>query len=186
MSTTTSLLPEQTATPLADERRPAPQFIDNQIQAYEALRDEVEFQKAHLDDAKQRLLHMIAKFGYPVPGSEQSRRIAGALHAASAVTSNSVTVNPAAASELELALAHIGRADLFGSLFIRQTKFALVEGASDAIRTAALPGRLRDKIEGMFGKSFEVRANAPSLKCKLLLPDQSRAPRKPRAEKGGE
>lgn len=181
MATAPSISEQSTLNP--EQTRPAPQFIDAEIQAYENMRNLVEHQKTILDDTKQRLLHLIRQFGYPVPGSEQSRRIEGKLHSAIAVTSNSVTVNTAAATELELALAHIGRQDLFPNLFVRQTKFALVEGASDAIRTAAIPGRLRDKIEGMFGKSFDVRANSPSLKVKLLSPDE---PRKPRAKKGGE
>ncbi len=151
--------------------RPNPEFIDGVIAEYEAARAIAEAADARTREAKDRVTYMTELYGYAVPGAEQSKRIDGRRNSATITRSTTVTVNPVAVTEFEIYLQQIDHHKLFDRLFTRTVKYALREGAQDVLRGFEIGRRVSERIHSLFGKAFEVRTNAPSLKVKLIEPE---------------
>ena len=163
---------------------PTPEAIDAAIREYEELQEWLKDVEADVQKAKTYVIALVEGYGHPVPGSEQSRRLLGRRNEATVTRANTTTVNEEKVHDL---LAYLSTDEstllLFHRLFERQVKHRLVGGARDVLASVEMPRRVADKVMALFGKCFDVKPNAPSLKVRVIKP--TKASKKQKAGKAG-
>lgn len=147
---------------------PTPEEIDDWIDGYERLTAIARTADLEVKGAKEHLIFLVDSFGQVPPHAEQSRRLVGRHHEATVTRGTTVTVNEAAVDDFEAFLDSKGFGGLFARFFKPQTKHTLVEGARDVLKSIKLPRRIEETIASLFGRSIDVKSNAPSLKVKTF------------------
>lgn len=98
--------------------------------------------------------------------------------------SDTITIDDGRVEDLKSALEANKRSDHFPRLFTLRSKYEVVDGADQVMRTESVSKRLSEKILSLFGRCIQVKAKKPSLK--VVMFDLSKPPKKSRAKKGGE
>jgi len=185
ITTTTEGTLQCDALPDAVFQRPIPAQIDAFIIQYKLAKSDADATREVADSIKERLIHLIDHFGHPLPNSERSWLIEGALNDATLTRGTTITVNDAAVCELfellDKALGASTAATVFSQLFIERRKYELAPGAENAIRTINLPKRLLQKVQAAYGLCYSQKDKAPALK--ITSRNKQKPVRKPRAKK---
>ena len=172
------------AVPVADQDggpQPTPDGIDSAIAAYEQAQLTAKHHQEIADGLKQQLVELVDEFGSVPAGAEQSKRLDGRRNTATITRGTTVSISEPGVAELGCYLADEGLFDLFPRFFTPQTKHKLVEGAGDVVKSVKLSLRVEQKILSLFGRSFTVKSNAPSLKVTTV--EAEKVTRKPRGGK---
>lgn len=155
--------------------------IDTAIAEYDEAHKNSKAAKTLLDEAKAVVLKLIDCFGTPLPNSERSRLIAGALNRAVMTRATTITVDEDKVMELYWLLEQNNATALFEKLFEPRVKHEMVSGAEVALKAYDLPTRLQQKVFAAFGQCITVSDKAPTLKIEIIKKEKApRAPRKSR------
>jgi hypothetical protein len=158
---------------------PTAEQIDRHIADYQQRKAEAEKAQEFVDDAKKILVFLADHFGHRPAHAEQSLRLQGLRNAAVVTRSTTVVVDESAVIELQKETLDIPA--IFPRLFAVRIKHTLIEGARDVLKALDLPRRKHEKVLALFGKCFDVKTNAPSLKVEVIKPEKPA--KKPRAAK---
>lgn len=158
---------------------PSAEQIDGYIAQYEYAKKASDEAKAALDIEKDKLVFLADHFGHPAPGADQSIRLAGLRNAARITRGSSVVIDEPAVLELQKATKSLPA--LFACLFSSQTTHKLLKDARKALLAVQVPQRRHEKLLAMFGKCFDVKTNAPSVKVEVIKPEK--VAKKPRSGK---
>src|SRR5579884_3132589 len=144
--------------------RPTPEQIDALAERYESVKQELNEKKAEFESIEQEAIAMVTQYGMVPPYAEKSRRLRGHLAELTVTKGDTLTVNDDRVTDLKEALEANGRGEFFGRLFTLRSKYEVVEGATDALKTEPLPKRLAEKVLNLWGRCITVRSKKPSLK----------------------
>lgn len=158
--------------------------IDECIADFESSERLFASAKATHDEARQAVIALVKQHGNLIPQAEQSKRILGRRNQATITVGTTTTVSEDAVNDLEDYLretAGLDGADIFDRLFAEETKHKLIDGARNVLSKIQLPKRIHEKVLSLFGRCFDVKPKAPSLKVVAIEP--AKPARKPRAGK---
>jgi hypothetical protein len=176
----TQTIPEETQT----TARPTPEAIDVLAQRWRTAKSYAEAAKEALQSIEEEAAELVRNFGIVVPNAEKSRRLNGRHSEFTLTKSDTITIDDERVEDLKAALEANSRADIFSRLFTVRSKYEVVDGADQVMRTETVSKRLSERIFSLFGRCIRVKANKPKLK--VVLFDPSAPPKKSRAKKGGE
>lgn len=165
-----------------ETRRPTPEQIDDLAQRLREAKLEKITAAEDFDSLEEEAIRMVTTFGIVPPNAEKSRRLKGRLAELTVTKSDTITIDDARVIDLRDALSSVGRPDFFKRLFTVQSKFEIVDGAENALKSESLPKRLAEKVLNMFGRCISVKAKKPSLK--VVIADPAKPAKKSRAKKG--
>lgn len=164
--------------------RPTPEQVDEIAQRYETAKLHVKAAQEVLTEAEKEAVEMVTQFGIVVPRAEKSRRLHGRFSELTVTKSDTLTISDERVETLKDALEVNGRADIFPKLFTLRSKYEVVEGAEQVMKTESLSKRLSEKVFNLWGRCISVKAKKPSLKVVIATPDKPA--KKSSAKKGGE
>jgi hypothetical protein len=167
--------------------RPTPEQIDELAAKYNLARLVCEDTDACFSVIEAEAMELVKLFGVVPPNAENSRRLEGKLSEFTVTIGN--TIDEARVQDVKAALEANGYGHIFPNLFAPRIRHELVKDADAAILAAGLNKRLTEKIQGLFGRCFEAKKKSPSLKVKQIVvkpAKKQRAPKAPKAQKGGE
>jgi hypothetical protein len=185
--TTQSALPELeegtgiTLTRHPDAMPPSPEEIDGLVADYEYAQKIATGAKEDLDAAKERLIFFADNFGHRPAHAEQSIRLSGRHNTVTVTRGTTVTVNDRAVDDLQVFLSHNSLMSILPRLFGRQTKWVLIDGARDVLKTVSLPQRFENKLLSLFGRCIDVKTKSPSVKIEVIKPEKPAKARKGKA-----
>jgi len=146
--------------------------IDSAIARFEAAQENARAAAKIVDDEKAKLIFLVQSYGSVPAHAEQSKRLVGTHNEATITWSTSFTVSETGVDVLHLYLAENCMSSLFGRFFAPVTKYKMVEGARDVLKTLTLSNRHREKIAQLVGLAIDVKTSAPSLKVKTIQPEK--------------
>ena len=166
------------------QARPTPAHIDEIAERYLTAKVAVTRVQAIFSAIEQEAVELVTNYGIVPAHAEKSRRLVGKLAELTVTKSDTLTINDERVEMLRDALAANRREELFPRLFTLRSKYEVVEGADQLIRTESLSKRLSEKILSLWGRCISVRPKKPSLRVTIL--DPSAPAKKSRRKKGGE
>ena len=164
---------------------PIPDFTPDQIDAciaeYESAERLLASAKAVHTFAKAGLIALVQDQGARPTGAEYSRTLLGRRNRAMVTISNSTVLHEQYIDDLGQYCAAENLDSVFEKLFATITTHKLIEGARTVLGGLVLPKSKYDRILSLFGRCFEVKPKAPTVKVDLIEPEKPA--RKPRAKK---
>ncbi len=155
--------------------------IDRAIAELEKADTELDLAKHSHGILKGALISVVKKYGTVPPHAEQSKRLFGRRNVATITTGTVTTVNEAAVDDLNTYCDEQSILNVFYDLFATETKYKLIDGARNVLAAIQLPKRTHEKVLSLFGRCFDIKPKAPSLKVELIEP--VKPAKKPRAGK---
>lgn len=163
--------------------RPSPDQIDDIALFYVDLKTAAARAAEELAEQEKLLVELVRLFGSVPANAEKSRRLTGRLADLTVTKSDSIVIVDERVEMLRDALKAAKRGTFFDRLFTQRSKWEMVEGAENALRTEPLPRRLAEKVLSLFGRCITPKTKKPSLK--VTLTDPTQPAKKPRGKKGG-
>lgn len=174
-----------TAPPLAESAhssdRPTPHQIDEIVEHYKQMLDEVELAEERYVECKDSLIALTQRFGSVPAGAEQSVRLEGRVNVLTVTTGNSTSLKDAAVVDLFNAMKANKHVALFYLMFSERMKYEQRKDAAIHLRTAVLPKRLIKLFTDLYARCTETRKKSPSLRIERI---DAKLAKKP-AKKGG-
>jgi hypothetical protein len=166
--------------------KPTPEQVDEMASKYN-LCDAACLQAEKVFDVVEgECIELVKLFGVVPPNAENSRRLEGRLSELTVTIGNTIHIDEARVQDMKAALEANGYGHIFLNLFAPRIRHELVKDADTAILAAAMNKRLTEKIQALFGRCFEAKKKAPSLKVKQIVVKPVKKQRKAEPQKAAE
>jgi len=113
---------------------------------------------------------LVQKYGLIPAHAEKSRRLSGHLSEYTLTKADTLVLVEDRIADLKEVLEGAGYPAFFVKLFLTRTKYEVVEGATDALKTESLPKRLAERVQKMWGACINVKPKKASIKITLADP----------------
>jgi len=142
--------------------------IDEAIALYEVAKVNQKAAKKVVDDAEEAVVKMVDSFGHSPEKAERSKRLEGRRNVATVTRGTTISIDETSVLGLRSYLFDQKLEGLFPLFFAPETSHKLVAGAKDVLKKFKLQERVEQKIASLFGRTFDVKTNSPSLKVQVI------------------
>lgn len=150
--------------------RPTPDEVDELAKRYlEAVDQKCEAQRM-VTVLEGQLTQLVNDWGVVLPRSEKSRHLVGIRARLKVTKSDTLTIQDERVETLKEVLDAAGFKEYFPKLFVPRTKWEMVKGAADALKSDSLPKRLAEKVLNLWGRCIKPTPKKPSLTVTLADP----------------